>query len=69
MPQFDNISIEDLVLDMETRFFNGEIKNLMQYVDLLKVNLSHTARMKVYREHALFERSISYCLIENEKNV
>ena len=54
---------------METRFFNGEIKNLIQYVDLLKVNLNHSARMKVYREHALFERSISYCLIENEKNL
>ena len=54
---------------MEKWFFECEIRDVGDFVHLLKTHKNDSARMRVLRDHHLFERAMGYCLIENEKNL
>ena len=67
--EFDKLDTDLLVLDMEEKFQNGEVRSLHEFIRLLKTNNNDKARLKVLREHALFERAINFCLTEAEANL
>lgn len=60
---------DDLILDMESRFTNGQIRSLTEYISLLKEHKNDGARIKVMREYALFDRCMNYCLVDAETNL
>ena len=54
---------------MEEKFVNGEIRSLHDFIRHLKTNNNDKARLKILREHTLFERAINFCLTEAEANL
>ena len=53
--EFDNLSVEDLIVDMERRFKNGEIKSYLEYVTILRENCTYPVVRSVCKNTLLFE--------------
>ena len=67
-PDFDRLRDVDLVVDMEQRFDQGEIRSLDDYMDLLHTSGNQLARVNMMKNLFLFERSINFCLLRQESN-
>ena len=57
--EFDDLSYEDLILDMETRFQNGQIRTYDQYIFLLREHEHHAARFTAMKRKDMFKESIN----------
>jgi len=67
--EYNTLKPNKLILDMENRFKNGEIRKLSDYVKLLKDHECNEARMKTLEKYPLFERAMNFCMVDAEKNL
>ena len=56
---FDDLNYEELILDMETRFQNGQIRTYDQYIFLLREHDHHAARFTSMKRKDMFKESIN----------
>ena len=67
--EFDKATTNILLLDMETRFKDGEIRSFYEYRDLLNDHKNHCARVKTLEKFNLFERAMNDCIIRSENDL
>ena len=56
---YDKLSPDDLLLDMEDKFWDGKIKSTFDFICLLEEHQNHRAKIKVQRDSVVFEKCLN----------
>ena len=67
--EYNLLKIKDLVLDMESKFQENEIRSLFDYRNLMKKYSNNVSRIKVLNNNKLFELALNDCVLEAEENL
>ena len=58
--EFENLSCDELLFDLQNRFKNREIFSLYDYIGVLEEHYMQKPILKIFENQLIFERALAY---------